>query len=78
MNRTLIALIFGIILGFILAMVVSPPYQVSVNSSNPRGVGSIKTNKWTGRTWVLWWSGEGNLQSGDKRGYYWEELREKR
>lgn len=68
MKRTLIGLIIGIIIGLILAQVASPPYEVS---SSQMGQGSIKLNRWTGRSWVLMY---GSSAASPESAYHWEEI----
>lgn len=67
MKRTLLALIIGIVIGFILAEVVSLPYQVS-SSASPTGWGSIKINRLTGQAWIL------IFENGAIDKPYWEKI----
>lgn len=59
-------LVIGIIIGFTLAQVITPPYQVS---SSQMGFGSIKINCWTGQSWFLTYEGYQDNKP------YWEEIR---
>lgn len=65
----LIGSILGVALGFSANHLIGGRYKVT--STGPQGIMTIRTDRWTGRSWMIRY-----YEDKGTRKYFWEEMQD--
>lgn len=63
----LLGILVGAVLGFSAKYMIGQRYNVT--SNGPEGIMTIKTDRWTGRSWMMRY-----YEDKGVRTYFWEEM----